>query len=101
MAQKESRRSRDIMNALRAEGWFCFKVHGSETMMAGLPDIICCAEGYFFGLETKNPDGDDATPIQKHIHGKIRAAGGTAQVVRSPEEAVHVVRTALANFRSC
>jgi hypothetical protein len=50
MAQAESKLSRDIMCALRLEGWFCFKVHGSEHMMAGLPDIVVCANGYFIGL---------------------------------------------------
>lgn len=96
MAQRESKRSRDIMNELRLEGWFCFKVHGNEHTMAGLPDIIVCAEGLFIGLETKNPEDRAGTSAkQKEVHGKIRAAGGIAAVVCYPEEAVAVVRAAL------
>lgn len=84
------------MTALRAQGWFCFKVHGSEYMMAGLPDIICCAEGLFVGLETKHPESrDDTSARQDYVHGLIREAGGTAQVVTSAAEAVRVVKNLL------
>lgn len=57
-------------------------------MMAGLPDIIACVEGRFVGLETKLPDGGNATPVQKYIHGLIGRAGGKAVVVRSVGEAL-------------
>lgn len=97
MAQRESKLSREIMKALRAEGWFCFKVHGSEFTMAGLPDIIVCAEGKFIGLETKLPDKRTNTSArQDYVHDKIRAAGGEAHVVSSVAEAVELVRRAIA-----
>lgn len=100
MAQRESKRSRDIMNALRAEGWFCFKVHGSEYMLAGLPDVICCAEGLFIGLETKHPESrDDTSARQDYVHGLIRQAGGKAQVVTSAKEAVRIVKQAIKEKR--
>lgn len=99
MAQRESRLSRRILDALRAKGWFCFKVHGSEMMMSGLPDIICCAEGVFVGLETKNPEArNNTSPRQDYVHEKIRQAGGTAVVVCSPDEAVRAVEKALAEM---
>lgn len=99
MAQAESKLSRDIMRALRLEGWFCFKVHGSEHMMAGLPDIIVCAEGRFIGLETKMPmSRSDTSARQVFIHAQISEAGGLAQVVCSPAEAVEVITRVL---RSC
>lgn len=84
------------MAALRAEGWFCYKNHGSEYMMNGLPDIICCAEGLFIGLETKHPETRDDTSVrQEYVQGLIRQAGGMAQVVTSPREAVRVVKQRL------
>lgn len=87
------------MDALRLQGYFCFKVHGDEKMMSGLPDVIVCAEGLFIGLETKLPEArnkvDDHTKNQAHIHTKIRNAGGAAQVVCSPQEALAVVRKVL------
>ena len=96
MAQRESRLSRDIMTALRGEGWFCFKVHGSEHMMAGLPDIVVCAEGQFIGLETKMPEKRTNTSArQDFVHEQIRAAGGEVAVVTSVAEALEVVRRRL------
>lgn len=96
MAQPEARLSRKIMEALRAEGYFAFKVHGSEFMMAGLPDIIVCAQGYFIGLETKMPDKrSNTSPRQDYVHELIEAAQGTASVVCSVAEAKQVVHRVL------
>ena len=92
MSQLESKLSRKIMDALRAEGYFCFKVHGSENMMAGLPDIIVCADGYFIGLETKLPSTrENVSPRQAYVHSLIENASGVAAVVCSPPEALAVV----------
>lgn len=93
MAQAEAKLSRKIMNALRLRGYFCFKVHGSEFMMAGLPDIIVCAEGLFIGLETKLPSTrGNVSPRQVYVHSLINAAEGTALVVCSAEEALMAVQ---------
>lgn len=92
MAQRESNLSRKIMDALRENGYFCFKVHGSEFMMAGLPDIIVCAHGYFLGLETKLPETrENVSPRQSYVHSLINTAGGYATVVCSPAEALTLV----------
>jgi len=98
MSQRESKLSREIMGEIRKQGWFCFKVHGGPTMMAGLPDIIVCAEGLFIGLETKNPESRaDVSVRQKLTHEQIRERGqGVVEVVCSPAEALEVVRAALA-----
>lgn len=97
MAQAESKLSRKILDALRADGYFAFKVHGSEYMMAGLPDIIVCAKGKFIGLETKLPSTrSNVSPRQSYVHDLIRAAEGMAEVVCSPAEALEVVKRALA-----
>lgn len=93
MSQPEAKLSRKIMDALRAEGYFCFKVHGSEFMMAGLPDIIVCADGNFIGLETKLPTTrGNTSPRQRLVHTQIEHAGGKAVVVCSPAEALEVVK---------
>lgn len=97
MSQRESAKSRKIMNALRAEGWFCFKVHGSALMMAGLPDVIVCAEGYFIGLETKHAETrGDLSTAQELRRDQISDAGGHYEVATTPAEAVSAVRRVLA-----
>lgn len=92
MSQRESKLSRNIMNSLRLKGCFCFKVWGSEHMMAGLPDIIGCHKGRFFAFEVKVPENRAGTSaIQEHIMEKIRAAGGISQVVCTLEEACKIL----------
>ena len=92
MAQRESKRSRKIMDALRKQGIFCFKVHGSEHMMAGLPDVIACVDGTFVGMETKHPETRrDTSPRQDLVHNQIRLSGGYCRVICSVEEALRFV----------
>lgn len=92
-SQAESQLSRKIMEELRQDGVFCFKIHGGPTMMAGLPDIIACVDGIFVGFETKMPDERDNVSLkQRSVHTQIRAADGLAWVICSPAEALHWVR---------
>lgn len=89
MAQRESKLSRDIMNELRKAGAYCIKIHGSEYMQVGTPDIQGCFDGFMFAFETKMPDKrSNTSPMQERQMEKIRAAGGCAQVVCTPQEAV-------------
>lgn len=88
MSQRESKLSRSIMTSLRMKGCFCFKVWGSEHMMAGLPDIIGCYQGKFFGFEVKLPENRSGTSErQEYVMGLIRAAGGISHVICTLEEA--------------
>lgn len=67
-------------------------------MTAGLPDIICCAEGMYIGLETKMPESrNNVSARQVYVHNQIYLAGGKVYVVCDPAEAVHSVKLALFN----
>lgn len=92
MAQRESRLSRDIRRAIQGEfGFdvFVFKVWGSEHMMAGLPDLIGCLRGKFFGLEVKHPETRGATTKRQEYVGElIQGAGGYWGVVTTAREAL-------------
>lgn len=99
MAQRESKLSRHIMEALRREGYFCFKVHGGPTMMAGLPDIVVCAQGVFVGLETKNPESrNDVSERQKLVHRQIMDSAGYCAVVCSVGEALDAINEAITDM---
>lgn len=66
-----------------------FKVWGSAAMMAGLPDLIGCVRGRFFGFEVKMPGKEDNTSKrQEFVHGLICKAGGFVAVVSSKQEAL-------------
>src|SRR4249920_3292201 len=92
MAQKESRLSQKIMTELRQHGAFVFKVWGNDQMLAGLPDIICCYQGHFYGFETKMPGKRQHTSArQDYVHELIRNSGGVAVVVTSVQEALDIM----------
>lgn len=86
MAQGESKLSRAIMDAMRRRGAFVHKNHGGPTMMAGLPDIEGVYLGRYVAVETKMPEGEEPTPVQRLRHRQIREAGGHVIVARSVSE---------------
>lgn len=69
---------------------FCWKEHGGMYGAAGIPDIIACINGHFFGFEVKTDVGKP-TKLQEATIRKILAAGGAAVVVRSVDEVKAVV----------
>ena len=73
-------------------GCFCWKEHGGMFGTAGIPDIIACIGGRFYGFEVKTGAGKP-TKLQEAVMRKINAAGGTALVVRSVDEVRAVVET--------
>ena len=61
---------------------FRWKTHGGLYGTAGIPDIIACIGGKFYGFEVKTERGKP-TALQEAILRKINAVGGIAAVVRS------------------
>jgi hypothetical protein len=98
--QPEAKLSRAIAAHLR-RAWpvgqlFVFKTWGSVHQLAGLPDLIGCVEGRFFGLEIKLPASrKNVSARQELVLGWILAAGGIADVACSPKEAEKILRDAL------
>jgi hypothetical protein len=84
--------TKKIQRKLKAMGAFQYKTHGAADQRRGLPDIICCYQGYFVGLEVKRP-GRRATPLQAFTLEQIRQAGGIAGVVHSVEEALELLQS--------
>ena len=94
MASKpETRLQKRIMDALKAhygaDIWLV-NTHGSNMQQRGLPDIMGCLRGRFFGLEVKMP-GEEPTDLQRYTLGEITRSGGFARVISSVEEAVLVL----------
>ena len=82
--QPESKLAKKVKQYLVAQGAFVFNVHGGDSPFQeiGLPDLLCCFRGLYVGLELKLP-GENPSRIQELQMGKIRDAGGIAEVVRS------------------
>ena len=89
---KESVIVRAILKYLKTlPGCFAWKEHGGMYGTAGIPDIIACIDGKFYGFEVKNERGKP-TALQEATIRKITAAGGIAMVVRSLEEVKAVLK---------
>lgn len=71
-------------------GCFAWKEHGGMYGTAGIPDVICCYRGLFYGFEVKTDTGKP-TKLQIATIRKINEAGGTALIVRSVEEVKAVI----------
>jgi len=83
-----------IMKYLKTvPGCFCWKEHGGMYGTAGIPDIIACVDGRFFGFEVKTEKGKP-TALQEATIRKIQKAGGCAAVVRSVKDVKAVLENA-------
>lgn len=80
---KESAIVKSILAYLKTmPGCFAWKEHGGMYGTAGIPDIIACIGGKFYGFEVKTERGK-LTVLQDATMRKIQEAGGIAVVVRS------------------
>lgn len=69
---------------------FAWKEHGGMYGTAGIPDIIACVDGRFYGFEVKTETGK-STGLQEATIRKILKAGGVAVIVRSADEVRAVI----------
>jgi hypothetical protein len=103
MAKPESRLQRNIRRQLvTAVGGHWYKIWGGPYQKAGIPDLLGCVNGLFFGLEVKQPGkGKKSKPsdLQKIEIELIQLAGGCAGVVTSPEEAIELVSSTIARAK--
>ena len=66
--------------------WF-FKHAAGAAMKVGIPDIICCINGHFVGIEVKQENGHQSD-AQKVTCKNIQDAGGEYWLVWSYEDFV-------------
>lgn len=67
-------------------GGLCYKIHGGDLYQeTGIPDLLCCIQGLFFGIEVKDPNGKPSA-IQLIQGTRIKKAGGHFLIATSVEE---------------
>ena len=74
--------------------YYFYPVAGGLGGSSGIPDIIVCYKGRFFGLECK-ANGNKPTALQRLNIDKINDAGGIALVI--DEHNMNEVKTILEN----
>lgn len=60
--------------------WFIKYWGGSQFTKAGIPDLLCCVNGYFVAIELKAKNGK-ASELQKYQISKIRDANGIGVIL--------------------
>lgn len=80
MATPESKVKAKCTALLKALGVYYFFPVANGMGRAGIPDIICCANGRFLAIECKAGKGT-TTALQEKELAAIRAAGGVALVI--------------------
>lgn len=66
----------------------------SDRYNKGIPDIIGCIDGMFFGLELKRDKGRPSK-LQEYNIDKIIKAGGKVCIVRTVEEALRILKSTI------
>ena len=77
---RESTIQNRCVEMIRADGWWAEKIHVDAMQSRGLPDVVACMAGTFYGIEFKRPR-KKPTDMQKYHIGEIRKAGGRAGVI--------------------
>jgi len=80
MATPESKVKAKCTALLKDVGVYYFFPVANGMGRAGIPDIICCANGKFLAIECKAGKGT-TTALQEKELAAIRAAGGVAVVI--------------------
>ena len=62
---------------------YYFKVWGGGFQQSGIPDVICCKNGIFIGIELKSSNGKP-TELQKYNIKQINKNGGIG-IILFPE----------------
>ena len=75
-----------IKSYIKNNGGLCYKIHGGDLYQeAGIPDLLCCINGLFFGIEVKDPSGKPSA-IQLVQGARIKKAGGHFIIAKSVQD---------------
>jgi Holliday junction resolvase len=77
-----------VVQQLKNVGAYYFFPATGGYGKSGVPDIVCCYRGLFFGLECK-AGKNTTTPLQEKNLAEITAAGGVGVVIN--EDNMHGV----------
>ena len=76
----------EIKEYITSLGGLCYKIHGGDLYQeTGIPDLLCCWGGLFFGIEVKDPGGKPSA-IQLAQGARIKKAGGHFIIAKSVQD---------------
>ena len=84
--RREKKIENEIKEYITSRGGLCYKIHGGDLYQeTGIPDLLCCWGGLFFGIEVKDPGGKPS-PIQLAQGIRIKNAGGHFIIAKSVQD---------------
>lgn len=85
MPTPEQKIKKQIKDYITRIGGFWSIVQGGPYSKPGDPDLICCVQGRYIGIEAKTPTGKP-TELQLQRGREIEQAGGIWILARSVED---------------
>lgn len=85
---------RELKKIFKDDIWFA-KI--SDRYNKGIPDIVGCINGMFFGLELKRCTGRPSK-LQLYTIDKIKKAGGSVCIARTVEDCLLTIRSSLMTY---
>ena len=80
-----------IKEYIKDHGGLCYKIHGGDLYQeTGIPDLLCCWGGLFFGIEVKDPGGEPSA-LQLAQGVRIIKAKGHFIVAKSLQDVIDYV----------
>lgn len=84
--REEKRIENEIKAYIKECGGLCYKIHGGDLYQeSGIPDLLCCWGGLFFGIEVKDPAGVPSA-IQLAQGARIQKAHGHFLIAKSVQD---------------
>jgi hypothetical protein len=87
--KKEQDTQGAIIKRIEAMGGWVAKVITASR--SGVPDLLVCLDGKFYGIEVKSETGT-VEPLQQYNLDKITKAGGVAIVARSVADVMEAIK---------
>lgn len=87
----EKKIENEIKQYIKECGGLCYKIHGGDLYQeTGIPDLLCCWGGLFFGIEVKDPGGKPSA-LQLAQGARIIKAKGHFIVAKSLQDVIDYV----------
>ena len=88
----EKKIENEIKAYIKVCGGLPYKIHGGDLYQeTGIPDILACWGGLFFGIEVKRP-GEKPSALQLAQGARIKKAGGYFIVAYSLQDVIDYIR---------
>ena len=92
IAHKEKIIENEIKDYIAEHGGLAYKIHGGDLYQeTGIPDLLVCWNGLFFGIEVKDPQGKPSA-IQLAQGARIKKAGGHFLIATSVQDVKNYLR---------